>query len=596
MAVIPDDVKNEIRERADIVAVIGQHVQLRKAGRNHKGLCPFHHEKTPSFNVNPDKQFYYCFGCHKKGDVFTFVMEYEGKSFIEAAQSLAAMFGVTIPEQRESSIVQKQRSEREIMLRINKLAAQFFHETLRHPERGAVGRRYLRERGITDDTAEKFQLGYAPDEWHALADFLASQRAPAEVAEKLGLIARQPRAGGYYDRFRDRLMCPVVMPGGEVAGFSGRRLKNGDDDKVGAKYINSPESPVYKKSNLLFGLNLARNSFRSKGRAVLVEGNFDVISLHQAGFDETVAPLGTALTEQQVDKLRRLADQVVLLYDGDAAGQTAALKSLEALVAADVTVRIASLAAGEDPDSVVARGGVGELEAILDRAQPGIEYFIHEVWSKSPPSADGRARVLGEAGRVLDKVANPTKRDLIIGTLAAAMGVDPNLVRRALGRREARKEAPPQAARDHGNAPRPGDAPRNARPVPPPAEELQLLAILADHPSLMPTAEEHDVFSLLTDARLRDMYSAARQGSSMLAAAPDDISPFIAKHVFAGSYATVSDPTHCLVEAVARLRHTRRQRQLARLQRQAEDARRRGDTDLERQLVREILTIRKQVD
>jgi DNA primase len=595
MAVIPDDVKNEIRARADIVAVIGQHVQLRKAGRNHKGLCPFHHEKSPSFNVNDERQMFYCFGCHKKGDVFTFVMEYEGKSFVEAAQYLAARFGVTIPERRESPADRRQRSERERMLETNKLAAGFFRDVLLHPERGEPGRRYLRERGISDQTAEAFQLGYAPDDWHALGEFLSARRVPVDIPTKLGLIVKQPSAGGYYDRFRDRLMCPVVMPGGEIAGFSGRRLKSGDDAKAGAKYINSPESPVYKKSSLLFGLHLARNGFRSRGRAVLVEGNFDVVSLHQAGFEETVAPLGTALTEQQVELLRRLAGEVVLLYDGDDAGRAATLKSLETLVAADVAVRIAVLPTGQDPDSVVARGGAEELGALIDRAQPAFEYFIHEVWSRSAPSADRRATALSEAARLIHKVANPTKRDLITGTLAAAMGIAPDVVQRALSRGDASRGAPSQHERGP-RAPRSQEADRARRTPPPPSEELQILAILDDHPELMASAEEHDVFSLLTDARLRDMYCAARQGSPMLSAAPDDISPLLAKHVFAGSFATVTDPTHCLLEAVAQLKRSRTHRQLEEMQRRVEDAQRRGDVPLARQLVREILTIKRQVD
>lgn len=616
MALIPDDVINEIRARADIVAVIGRHVDLRKAGRNHKGLCPFHHERSPSFNVNGDKQFFYCFGCQKKGDVFTFVMEYEGKSFHEAAESLAAIAGVTIPETTESPLLTRQRSERSGMLALNRLATGFFHEVLLDPRRGAEGRRYLSERGINDQTIRAFQLGYAPDDWRALSDYLAAQRASAELAVALGLIARQPRAGGYYDRFRDRLMCPVVLPGGEIAGFSGRRLKDGEDaDKSGAKYINSPESSVYKKSKLLFGLDRARDAFRRTGRALLVEGNFDVINLHQAGFDETVAPLGTALTPEQVDLLRRLADEVILLYDGDRAGRAAALKSLEILVDADVRVRIAELPAGEDPDSVVARGGREALTAILDRAQPGIEYFVFEVWSREAQSADGRATALEQATRLLQKVANPTKRDLITGTLAAAMRIDPGLIRRAIERRSPRNDGHgPHPAEAHGSPPRqpqptmPSDQQQQQRSQPSPGREgqppapapqqfeLALLAILADHPQLMETAEEHGVFSLLTDARLQAMYCAARQGTSMLAVTPDDISPLIAKHVLAGSYATVTDPEHCLLEAVSQLRQGQRRRRLAELQRQADDAKRRGDSERERQLVREILTTRRQVD
>src|SRR5580693_8925173 len=213
---IADEIITEIRSRADIVAVIGQHVQLKKAGRSWKGLCPFHGEKTPSFNVMPDKAFFHCFGCQKHGDVFTFVMEIEGKTFVEAAEQLGTRFGVAVPKIEESPEARRARGERVAMLDINKLATEFFREILADPTRGEPGRAYLAKRGVGDATATAFQLGYAPPDWHALADYLKDKRADLELA------AKQPRAGGYYDRYRDRLVCPVVVPGGDVVGFSAR--------------------------------------------------------------------------------------------------------------------------------------------------------------------------------------------------------------------------------------------------------------------------------------------------------------------------------------------------------------------------------------
>src|SRR5258706_4486146 len=219
---IADEIITEIRSRADIVAVIGQHVQLKKAGRSWKGLCPFHGEKTPSFNVMPDKGFYHCFGCQKHGDVFTFVMEIEGKSFVKAAEQLGARFGIAVPRIDESPELKRARGERVAMLDINKLATQFFREVLADPKRGEAGRAYLEKRGVGEAITEKFQLGYAPADWHALADYLKAKHADLEIAAKLGLIAKQPRAGGYYDGHPHRLRCPGGVPGGEVAGFSPR--------------------------------------------------------------------------------------------------------------------------------------------------------------------------------------------------------------------------------------------------------------------------------------------------------------------------------------------------------------------------------------
>ncbi|MBA2543192.1 MAG: DNA primase, partial [Deltaproteobacteria bacterium] len=244
---IPDDVITQIRDAANIVEVIGQYVQLRKAGKNWKGLCPFHGEKTPSFNVQPDKGFFMCFGCQKKGDVFTFVMELEGKSFVEVAEQLAGRFGIEVPKIEENPELKRMRGERVAMLELNKVATTFYRELLADPKRGQPGRDYLAKRGILTETSDKFLLGYASAEWSLLAEHLAKMRADLEMATRLGLIASRPR-GGYYDRNRDRLVCPVVVPGGDVVGFSSRIVGEPQDaSDPPPKYINSPESTVYKK-------------------------------------------------------------------------------------------------------------------------------------------------------------------------------------------------------------------------------------------------------------------------------------------------------------------------------------------------------------
>ncbi|HTJ47009.1 MAG TPA: DNA primase [Kofleriaceae bacterium] len=621
---IPDEVIDEIRTRADIVAVIGQHVQLRRAGRSWKGLCPFHGEKSPSFNVSPDKGFFYCFGCHKKGDVFTFVMEYEGKSFHEAIEQLAAQTGVALPEVQESPQAKAARGERTRMLELNKLATQFFRETLAHPDRGRLGRAYLEKRGVGDAVRDKFQLGYAPQDWHALADFLKAKRADMKLAVALGLVAPQPRAGGFYDRYRDRLVCPVVVPGGEVSGFSARVVgeekgKDGQPPRVSgsgadaaaayapAKYINSPESSVYKKSKLLFGLAQAREAFGRKKRAVLVEGNFDVITLHQAGFDEVIAPLGTSLTSEQVELLRRLADEVVVCYDGDRAGRTATRAALELLVMAEVPVRIVAMPDGEDPDSFVRNRGAEALAELIQRAQGGVEYFAFEVWGRAKSSADARARALEDAVRLLAKVANPTKRDLITGTLATAMELDEGVVRRALARASGEKRERPGAP-SHPNAPgarteedREGGRaiaqPSGTTPVPPPpTHELELIALLADHPALQATAEQLGVFSLLTDGRLRDMYSAARTGRRLVELAPVSLPPSSAELVLSAKYAAETDPSRCLEQMALHLRARGQSVGLVLLKQRLAEAQRAGDRELARRLANEIVSTRKQVD
>jgi DNA primase len=584
VGLIPDDTIDEIRRRIDIVEVIGAHVQLKKAGHNHKGLCPFHNEKTPSFNVNAAKGFFYCFGCQKKGDAFSFVMEYEGKSFLEAARTLAERTGVTIPEHPITAGERSQRSQRSTLLEVNRIAARFFRDTLLDDRRGATGRAYLLERGIDAATAEHFELGYAADAWDALASHLTSRQVPGRLAELAGLVVPRKQRDGYYDRFRNRLVCPVILPGGEIAGFSGRLL--GDTDA--AKYINTPETPVFKKSRLLFGIHRARDAFRTKRRAIVVEGNFDVISLHQHGYEEAVASLGTALTAEQVEALRRLCDEVVLVYDGDRAGRAAALKALGVLEKAGVASRIAVPPGGLDPDELVRRDPAG-FEQLLRRAQPGPEYFIYEVWSRGESSAASRAQAIAEASELIGSVPDPVKRDMLVDTLARAMSTDPGVVRRAL----ARPRAGGQPTAITGTSQR-----RPRGPEPPTRElELEIVAILADHPKLLTLADELDVFSLLTNAHLRDMYSAARQGQSLLSALPDDdANQDIAAHVFSGAHASLHDPAETLRTAVRQLEKVRNRARLDDLQKRAVEARRRGDDDEVRRLSLEIVTMRRQVD
>ena len=596
---IPDDVIAQIRDAADIVAVIQQHVPLKRAGTSWKGLCPFHGEKTPSFNVVPAKQFFHCFGCQKHGDVFSFLMELEGKSFVEVAEQLAGRFGIAIPRVEESPELRRARGERFAMLEINKLAAAFFREVLADPRRGEPGRAYLARRGVTAETAERFQLGYAPQDWTALADHLRTKRADLELAVRMGLIALRQR-GGHYDRNRDRLVCPVIVPGGEIAGFSARLVgaaAPGPDGSEPPKYINSSESAVYKKGKLLFGLAQARDAMAAHKRAVLVEGNFDVITLHQAGFTEVVAPLGTALTPEQIAVLKRLAERVVLLYDGDRAGYKATMHALQLCVEADVEVLVASrpgharsggagiLSDGVDPDSLVAGGGAALLREAIERAQGGIEFFAFEVWGKARANADARARALEDASRLIGKIANPIKRDLIVGTLATSMDVDVGVVRGALARSATGPHAPgPRPAR-HPNAPTPQREPAadaTTRPVaPPPTEELELIALLADHPVLIATAESDKAFCLLTDERLRAMYSAARGGQSFLELAPAQLPPPTAKHVLSGKYASAKDPASSLAELTRNLEVREKNAARMDLARRLADAKRRGDHGLD---------------
>jgi DNA primase len=628
---IPDDVITQIRDASDIVAVIGQHVQLKRAGRSWRGLCPFHGEKTPSFNVIPHKGFFHCFGCQKNGDVFAFVMELEGKSFVEAAEQLAARFGIAVPRIEESPELRKARGERVAMLDLNKLATAFYREVLADPRRGEPGRAYLAKRGVSAEIADKFQLGYAPPEWSALVDHLKAKRCDLELAVKLGLVAHRPNTAGFYDRNRDRLVCPVIVPGGDIVGFSARVVDPAPAPPPGTqvppdratstadapKYINSPESAVYKKGKLLYGLAQAREAMATAKRAVLVEGNFDVITLHQAGFTEVVAPLGTALTPEQIGVLKRLTERVVLLYDGDRAGYKATMHALQLCIEAEVEVQVASrpgnarsggagpLSDGVDPDSLVASGGVEQLREAVHRAQGGFEFFVFEVWSKARGNADARSRALEDAVRLLAKVANPTKRDLIVGLLATGLDLDTSVIRNAVARVSGGggsgggSGAGPGPTRDHSpgrdrhpNAPDPGSAASGSsgtaagKPAAPPlTEELELISLFADHPTLIATSEADRAFWLLTDGRLRDMYSAARAGQVKLQElASTHLPSSSAAHVLSGKYIDSKDPRAALLTMIVNLECRKAGVDLVDLKKAMTEAYRRGDRDLARRL------------
>jgi DNA primase len=580
--VIPDEVIAEVRERTDIVVVIGEHVQLKKTGVSHKGLCPFHQEKTPSFHVNGARRSFYCFGCQKKGDVFRFLMEVGGKSFVEVVRELAQRAGVTVPERPASPEETAWRSERQRLFEVNGVAARFYEQVLDDERAGATGRAYLASRGIGDEVRARFRLGMALDSWDGLARHLELAHQPLDQALALGLVAERKQGRGHYDKFRNRIMCPVLLPAGEVAGFSGRTLRSSDPETP--KYLNSPESSIYKKSQLLFGLHAARPAFARKGRAILVEGNFDVVALHQAGFDETVAPLGTALTGEQVELLRRLAGSVVVCLDGDRAGRAAAKKSFQLLLAANVAVRVVELPDGEDPDSFVRRHGAAALEDRIARAKSVIDYLIDLIWAPTDQSPERQAAALREFAPILESMPERITRDFTVDKLAKAFRVDAGVVRRAL-------KNPQEAPRARERAVVHGAAP-------PPPSELKVFGLLADHPDLQPLADQLGIRSLLTDARLRDMYSAAQADRTFLDVAPNDIADLVAREVMSGRYAKAnfSDARRALVEMVRVLESDRLAAEVHKLAGQRDDAISRGDQTRARELSLLLMQTRRQAD
>lgn len=434
---IPPETIEEVRRRVEIVSLVGQHVALKKRGRNYLGLCPFHSEKTPSFTVSPDKQIFYCFGCGEGGDAISFLMKMNRLTFPEAVRELAARVGVVIPKPRLSQEGEPVTLGQQIR-RLNELAAEFFCRSLKSPQ-GEGARSYLKARGIDEVTSETFRLGYAPEGWHHLHDFLLRKGAPLKVAEQAGLIV--PRAGkeeGYYDRFRGRLMIPIEDVEGRVVAFGGRVLGPGEP-----KYLNSPESEVYSKGSILYGLSRSRRFIREQGVAVVVEGYFDLISLWGAGIRNVVATLGTALTRSHVELIRRFATQAVALFDPDEAGRKALSRSLELFLAAGVQGRAVILPEGEDPDTFVRNRGARAMEELLAGAMPMADYYIEHMIGQRGSLEEDRER-LREAVAFLGRIENSAERNLFLKKVAEQLRVDEDVLKREVRLRLAPAGTAPQ--------------------------------------------------------------------------------------------------------------------------------------------------------
>jgi DNA primase len=432
---IPDEVIEEIRERADIIEVISDHVALKKAGRNYKGLCPFHQEKTPSFMVSPEKQLFHCFGCSVGGNIFTFLMKYEQISFVEAARALAQRYGVRIPEARVTA--QDQRKEN--LRQINAVAWNFFAQQIRDEKRGKDARDYVERRGITPVVWEEYGIGYAPSGWDALVTHLKKEGMNMKDAEALGLII--PKRGGWYDRFRDRIIFPIFDLRDRVIGFGGRVLGDGPEPK----YLNSPESILYKKGAGFYGLSVARKYIQQEGGKVfIVEGYFDLLSMAQRGVKNVVATLGTALTPVQVRLARRFAQECFLLFDPDEAGTRAALRGLELFIQEDVFPTVIPLPDGLDPDGYFQKGG--SPQALWSRAVPGVEYAMEMLMQGYDLSTvEGRIRAVEAVLPFLLQIKGGVRRDPYLKRLAEKTGVREGEIRDAAHTmREGRKKGAAQ--------------------------------------------------------------------------------------------------------------------------------------------------------
>jgi DNA primase len=442
---IPENKIEEIRSAADIVDVISEFVQLRKRGKNFIGLCPFHSEKTPSFTVSEDKQIFHCFGCHAGGNVYKFLMEYEKISFVEAVQEVAARVGINLEYEEDST---GKDSEQEILYEINVQAARYFSDNLLNSPEGEIARKYFQERKIKPQSMRAFGLGYALNGWENFVEFAKSQRIDLERAVQLGLIGQQ-NDGRLFDKFSGRIIFPIFSANGRVIAFAGRILENKEG---AAKYLNSPESMIYVKGRVLYGLSFSKDEIRKLDKAILVEGYMDLISLYQNGIKNVVAVSGTALTEDQVQLLSRYTKNVVLLFDADTAGIKASMRSIELLLKRDIEVKIATLPSGEDPDSYINKFGKEDFDELIRKAQNFLEYQTAYYDSQHYFEDHNKtAEAIRELVKLLALIEDELKRNLLLKSVAKRFNLREKLLETDLEkilRRQVKEESSRQVVKD----------------------------------------------------------------------------------------------------------------------------------------------------
>ena len=410
----------EVKSKSDIVSIIGDYIDLKNVGKNYQALCPFHQEKTPSFTVNPRNQLYHCFGCGASGDVFTFLMQIDSLTFIESLKILARKQGMELPEQ---SKYQRQREqERDRIFKANRFAARFYHYILKNKKAAAGARDYIKKRGFTDEMIEKFQLGYAPDRWQVLLNFLSDKGYSEKELLKAGLVSKS-KNNHYFDKFRDRIIFPIMNIRGEVLAFGGRILAN--DETQQPKYLNSPATMIFDKSKNLYGIHEAKSEIRKKSSAIIMEGYTDVLRAHQEGIENAVASLGTAFTVEQARVFKRFAEQVFIAFDADAAGKRAALKGLDLLKKEGLQVKVISLPRGQDPDDFIAANGAETFLSSLEQSMGLVEFKIKSaVEDKQGEENEDKVALLREIIDILADIDDAVEREVYLREIANEYQVD----------------------------------------------------------------------------------------------------------------------------------------------------------------------------
>ena len=508
--IISEPILEQIRQNNDVVEVIGSYFPLKRAGANFRALCPFHKEKTPSFNVNPQKQIWHCFGCGAGGDVFTFVMKYENLDFVGSVRRLAERAGIKLEFEERAD--EPGRDLKESLLKLHELAANFFHHNLMKERSASVAREYLKKRKISSEIARKWRLGYSPDKWDGLIEHAACKKFSAELLETAGLVLRRESGDGFYDRFRGRLMFPICDEQGRAVGFSGRILT---DEKDQPKYVNSPETPIFQKGRILFALDRAKRAIIEETFAVVCEGQVDTISCHEAGIENVVAPQGTALTEQHARILKRYAEEVVLMFDADAAGQNAIVRSAEPLWDAGVVIRVAVLPQGHDPDSFVKTFGAEKLRELIGGAPSFFAYLLDRLCRQHDRRTErGKLLISRHMNEWLARITNLVLYETYVKATAARLDVGEEALRHEVAKlRGNKRDRRIVSEGDFG-----GDESAvsgAARPRGLPEEEMLLQAMLASQPVIdlvAGTLDETWLSSSVAGETIRQILNLHRDG------------------------------------------------------------------------------------
>ncbi|WP_242916775.1 DNA primase [Pontibacter liquoris] len=426
MSLIPKETVDQVIAQADIVEVVGDFVSLKKKGQNMWACCPFHHEKSPSFSVSPAKGIYKCFGCGKAGNSVQFIMDVEGTSFPEAIKYLAKKYGIEVPEEEQHPEFAREQSERDSLFIVSEFASKHFQQRLHEHEQGGIGQSYLKQRGLSGNTIRKFELGYTLDEWSDLTDAALKAGFQQKYLEATGLtIARED--GKRYDRFRGRVMFPIHNISGRVVGFGARTLK--PNDKKSPKYLNSPESDIYHKSNVLYGLFQAKQAIRMQDMCLMVEGYLDVLSLHQGGIENVVSSSGTSLTEGQIKLISRYTQNITVLYDGDAAGIKASLRGIDLILENGLNVDVVTFPEGEDPDSYIQKVGDTAFKAyIKEKAQDFISFKTSLYAEESKGNPVKKAEAVREIVGSIAKVPDAIKRTIFFRSCSLIFDIDEQIL------------------------------------------------------------------------------------------------------------------------------------------------------------------------